>query len=152
MKGCQGGLATDAFQYVEDNDGIESEDDNPYTAGDGDDSAACVEDGNYAATISGFSYVADSDEDALKEAVAQQARLLKIFFLKYKMLHFQPVAVAIDASHKSFQLYSGGISNLHSIYSIYILHISVHYFYCQPAENCVRCDCTFYFHSVNSAF
>ena len=67
---------------MEDNDGIESEDDNPYTAGDGDDSAACVEDGNYVATISGFSYVADSDEDALKEAVAQQARLLKIFFLE----------------------------------------------------------------------
>ena len=65
---------------MEDNDGIESEDDNPYTAGDGDDSAACVEDGNYVATISGFSYVADSDEDALKEAVAQQARLLKILF------------------------------------------------------------------------
>ena len=65
---------------MEDNDGIESEDDNPYTAGEGDDSAACVEDGNYVATISGFSYVADSDEDALKEAVAQQARLLKILF------------------------------------------------------------------------
>ena len=80
LQGCQGGLATDAFQYVEDNDGIESEDDNPYTAGDGDDSAACVEDGNYAATISGFSYVADSDEDALKEAVAQQVRFLKLFF------------------------------------------------------------------------
>ena len=36
------------------------------------------------------------------------------------MLHFQPVAVVIDASHKSFQLYSGGIYNLHSIYNTYI--------------------------------
>ena len=72
LQGCQGGLATDAFQYVEDNDGIESEADNPYTAGDGDDSAACVEDGNYVATVNGTWDVEEGDEDDLKEAVAQQ--------------------------------------------------------------------------------
>ena len=69
---------------MEDNDGIESEDDNPYTAGDGDDSAACVEDGNYVATVSGFEEVDEADEDALKEAVAQQVGvdMLKIKYWK----------------------------------------------------------------------
>ena len=101
MKGCSGGFATDAFQYVEDNDGIESEADNPYTAGDGDDSAACVEDGNYVATVNGTWDVEEGDEGDLKEAVAQQVGVDMLIILSNQLSnHYQIIYTARCRGHR----------------------------------------------------
>jgi cathepsin L len=88
--GCNGGLMDQAFQYVIDNKGIDTEASYRYTA-TGPNSckfkAADVGD-----TISSFKDVSSGSEAALQTAVDGQ-----------------PISVAIDASHNSFQLYSGGI-------------------------------------------
>jgi len=80
-----------AFQYIIANKGIELEVDYPYTAQDGysclykaKDRGACIE--NYKDIPTG-------DEAALATAVATVG----------------PISVAIDASHSSFQFYSGGV-------------------------------------------
>jgi cathepsin L len=88
--GCNGGLMDDAFQYIKDNDGIDTEDSYPYQAVDG----TC----NYKAKFSGatdvgFTDIPKGDEDALKEALATVG----------------PVSIAIDASQQSFQLYKSGV-------------------------------------------
>ena len=89
LKRCKvGGFPADAFDYVKENGGIESEEDNPYKeadTNDDDSDATCVEDGNYVATVSGFEEVDEADEDALKEAVAQQVGddMLIIKYCKY---------------------------------------------------------------------
>lgn len=89
-QGCNGGLMDQAFAYIKDNKGIDTEDSYPYTAQDG----SCVFNAaNVGATDSGFTDVKSKDEDALKQAVGTVG----------------PVSVAIDASHASFQLYSHGI-------------------------------------------
>lgn len=88
--GCNGGLMDYAFEYVEDNNGIDSEKDYPYTAMDG----ACntAKESKHSATFSSFVDVPHNNEDALKSAVAQQ-----------------PVSVAIEADQPSFQFYKSGI-------------------------------------------
>jgi cathepsin L len=90
--GCQGGLMDQAFQYIISNNGIDSESSYPYTATGPN---RCVfNPANVAARISGFTDVNSGDEGALMNAVAKQ-----------------PVSVAIDASHQSFQMYQSGIYN-----------------------------------------
>jgi cathepsin L len=88
-QGCNGGLMDDAFQYIMDKKGIDTEASYPYTATDG---RCKFKTANVAATISSFKDVTSGDENALKTAVAQQ-----------------PVSVAIDASASSFQFYSSGV-------------------------------------------
>lgn len=89
-KGCQGGFMTEAFQYIIDNGGIESDASYPYKAMDG----KCHYDSkNRAATCSRYIQLPFGDEEALKEAVATKG----------------PVSVAIDASHPSFFLYRSGV-------------------------------------------
>jgi len=90
-EGCDGGLMDQAFQYIIANNGIELEADYPYTAEDGysclyksKDRGACIE--NYHDIPTG-------NEAALHTAIATVG----------------PVSVAIDASHSSFQFYSGGV-------------------------------------------
>ena len=78
-----------AFAYIKDNKGIDTEDSYPYTAQDGN---CAYNVANIGATDSGFVDVKSKDEDALKQAVGTVG----------------PVSVAIDASHASFQLYSHG--------------------------------------------
>jgi hypothetical protein len=85
--GCNGGLMDYAFEYIVQNGGIGSESAYPYTAADGTCKKVAA-----AATISGHTDVAASDEDALQAAVAQQ-----------------PVSVAIEADQMGFQFYSGGV-------------------------------------------
>jgi len=88
-QGCDGGLMDQAFQYIIDNKGIDTEASYPYTAQDGTCSFSAS---NIGATISSFKDIPAKDEKALAAAV-----------------QVQPVSVAIDASHPSFQLYSGGV-------------------------------------------
>ncbi|XP_030896731.1 cathepsin S isoform X2 [Leptonychotes weddellii] len=89
-KGCNGGFMTEAFQYIIDNKGIDSEASYPYKATDG----KCRYDSrNRAATCSNYIELPFGSEDALKEAVANKG----------------PVSVAIDAKHSSFFLYRSGV-------------------------------------------
>lgn len=89
-KGCDGGFMTQAFQYVIDNNGIDSDVSYPYHAMDG----KC----NYnpstrAATCVKYREVAPGTEENLQQALANVG----------------PVSVAIDARHASFYLYKSGV-------------------------------------------
>ncbi|NXC92296.1 CATS protein, partial [Cercotrichas coryphoeus] len=89
-KGCAGGFMTEAFQYIIDNGGIESEESYPYTAQNG----TCRYNASArAASCSRFLELPEGDEAALREAVATVG----------------PVAVAIDATRPSFFLYHSGV-------------------------------------------
>jgi C1A family cysteine protease len=89
--GCEGGLMENAMKWIVANGGIDSEDDWPYHA----EAGKC---GWFArrfrksVKIDGFVDVPPNDEAALEKAVAMQ-----------------PVSVAIEADHRSFQLYAGGV-------------------------------------------
>ncbi|XP_077436641.1 cathepsin L.1 [Vanacampus margaritifer] len=88
--GCMGGLMDNAFQYIQKNGGINTEESYPYEAEDG----KCRYDpANIGATCTGYVDVKKGDERALKQAVAT----------------IGPVSVAIDASHETFQLYESGV-------------------------------------------
>ncbi|KAK5575155.1 hypothetical protein RB653_010411 [Dictyostelium firmibasis] len=87
--GCDGGLMTDAFQYIISNGGIDTEESYPYEAKDG----KCRYNAkNSAAKLKSFKNVKSGSESSLATAVT-----------------VNPVSVAIDASHQSFQLYTSGI-------------------------------------------
>jgi KDEL-tailed cysteine endopeptidase len=92
--GCSGGLMDYAFEYVQKKGGLHTEKDYPYTASDGvcqrDD--LTVAGGHRMVTIDGYEDVPPYNELALKKAVSKQ-----------------PVAVAIEADQRSFQLYMGGV-------------------------------------------
>jgi len=88
-QGCNGGLMTSAFKYVQANKGIDTETSYPYTAKAG---TCHYSSANLGATIAGYKTIASGSESALTTAIAQQ-----------------PISVAIDASHNSFQLYKSGI-------------------------------------------
>jgi len=87
-QGCSGGLPTNAFEYIIKVGGLETESDYPYNAVAG----SCVfSKSKIAGKITSYKAVTPT-EAALKIAAAQQ-----------------PIAVGIDASHQSFQLYTGGV-------------------------------------------
>lgn len=79
-----------AFRYIKENHGIDTEASYPYRA---DDEKCHYKPKNSGATDLGFVDVESGNEDKLKAAVAT----------------IGPIAVAIDASHESFQLYSDGV-------------------------------------------
>jgi cathepsin L len=87
--GCDGGLMDYAFQYIVANKGIDTEESYPYQGVQGTCNYVAA---NSGATISSYTDVTAGSETALATAVQQQ-----------------PVSVAIDASHTSFQLYTSGI-------------------------------------------
>lgn len=88
--GCNGGLMDNAFQYIKDNGGIDTEDTYPYEAHD----AKCRYNAkNSGASDKGFTDIAQGDENKLKKAIAAHG----------------PVSVAIDASQESFQSYKEGV-------------------------------------------
>jgi len=88
--GCNGGLMDNAFEYIREVGGLESEADYPYTAVDG---TCKVQKSKFVGHVSGYTDIPSGDEHALMMAVAQ----------------YGPVSVAIDASNFTFQLYRGGV-------------------------------------------
>uniref|UniRef100_A0A0E0DKY9 Uncharacterized protein n=1 Tax=Oryza meridionalis TaxID=40149 RepID=A0A0E0DKY9_9ORYZ len=87
--GCNGGLMDYAFSYIASSGGLRTEEAYPYAMEEGD-----CDEGKGAAvvTISGYEDVPANDEQALVKALAHQ-----------------PVSVAIEASGRHFQFYSGGV-------------------------------------------
>jgi len=91
-QGCNGGLMDQAFQYIQVNNGIDTESSYPYEAVD----RTCrFKAADVGATDTGFTDITSKDEAALQQAVATVG----------------PISVAIDASHSSFQLYKRGVYN-----------------------------------------
>jgi cathepsin L len=88
-QGCNGGLMTSAFKYVAANKGIDTESSYPYTAKAGTCHYTAA---NSGGSITNYKTVASGSESGLVTAI-----------------NSQPVSVAIDASHNSFQLYKSGI-------------------------------------------
>ncbi|XP_067824170.1 procathepsin L-like [Heptranchias perlo] len=88
--GCNGGLMENAFNYVQSNGGIDTEDSYPYTASE---STCKYNPKNSAATCHGSRFVARGNEAALAQAVATVG----------------PISVAIDAKQRSFQFYRSGV-------------------------------------------
>ncbi|XP_050296021.1 cathepsin L isoform X2 [Anthonomus grandis grandis] len=88
--GCNGGLMDNAFRYIKDNGGIDTEESYSYKA---EDEKCHYNPKNKGATDVGFIDIESGNEDALKAAVATVG----------------PVSIAIDASHEAFQLYSSGV-------------------------------------------
>jgi cathepsin L len=89
-QGCNGGLMDQAFDYIKENNGIDTESSYPYEAVD---NTCRFKAADVGATDTGFTDITSKDENALQQAVATVG----------------PISVAIDASHTSFQLYKKGI-------------------------------------------
>lgn len=88
--GCEGGLMDNAFTYIQQNNGIDTEASYPYTAMNGQCKFNAA---NVGASDTGFTDIKSKSEEDLQSAVATVG----------------PVSVAIDASHTSFQLYRSGV-------------------------------------------
>jgi cathepsin L len=89
-QGCNGGLMDQAFTYIKENKGIDTEASYPYHAVD---QKCKFKPANVGATDTGFTDVTSGDEDALATAIATVG----------------PISVAIDASQDSFQFYTSGV-------------------------------------------
>ncbi|KAJ9166039.1 hypothetical protein P3X46_020840 [Hevea brasiliensis] len=88
--GCEGGLMDYAFQFVINNNGIDTEEDYAYLGRERSCNKAKLR--RRVVTIDGYTDVPQNNEKALLEAVANQ-----------------PVSVGICGSERAFQLYSKGI-------------------------------------------
>jgi len=88
-QGCNGGLMTQAFDYIETNKGIDTEVSYPYKAVDGTCHFSAA---NIGSTLTSYTNVNSGSESDLVTKITAG-----------------PTSVAIDASHSSFQLYSKGI-------------------------------------------
>jgi len=92
--GCNGGLMDNAFQYVEEAGGLESEKDYPYIDRMGPRPQKCkFDESKVVAKDTGFVDIPVGNEHALTMALASQG----------------PVSVAIDAGEPSFMLYKSGV-------------------------------------------
>ncbi|XP_046669393.1 procathepsin L-like [Homalodisca vitripennis] len=89
-EGCNGGLMDNAFKYIKNNHGIDTEQSYPYEA---EDKQCRYSPSDAGASDSGFVDLPEGNEKKLMSAVAI----------------IGPVSVAIDASHESFQFYSQGV-------------------------------------------
>jgi len=92
-EGCNGGLMTQAFEYIIKNNGIDTEASYPYTSGAGVVGKCQFKSANVGAHITGYTNVASGSVSGLQNASAT----------------IGPISVAMDASLNSFQLYKSGI-------------------------------------------
>ncbi|XP_035463881.1 cathepsin S, ortholog2, tandem duplicate 1 isoform X2 [Scophthalmus maximus] len=91
-KGCNGGFMSSAFQYVIDNQGIDSDASYPYRA----QVQQCLYNPTYrAANCSSYRFLPEADEQALKQALAT----------------IGPISVGIDATRPKFAFYRSGVYN-----------------------------------------
>eukprot|EP00257_Ricinus_communis_P025152 XP_025012566.1 low-temperature-induced cysteine proteinase isoform X2 [Ricinus communis] len=88
--GCEGGLMDYAYQFVIENNGIDTEEDYPYQAREKTCNKEKLK--RHVVTIDGYTDVPQNNEKELLKAVAAQ-----------------PVSVGICGSERAFQLYSKGI-------------------------------------------
>ncbi|MBN3300019.1 CATK protein, partial [Amia calva] len=88
--GCGGGYMTNAFKYVSNNRGIDSEESYPYV---GQDEQCAYNKTGKAATCKNYREIPEGNERALQAAVAKVG----------------PVSVGIDATLYSFQFYKKGL-------------------------------------------
>jgi cathepsin L len=88
-QGCNGGLMTDAMDYIISNGGVDTESSYPYTAEDG---TCTYNAANIGSTLKAYTNVASGDETDLLAKVT-----------------LGPTSIAIDASQSSFQFYSSGV-------------------------------------------
>ncbi|XP_060553709.1 procathepsin L-like [Ruditapes philippinarum] len=88
--GCKGGLMDQAFAYVIQNKGIDTEESYPYEPRDG---LCRFKADNIGATEVSCMDIEHESESDLQKAVAMEG----------------PISVAIDAGHRSFQLYRSGV-------------------------------------------
>ena len=84
---------TQAFQYIINNNGIDTEASYPYTSGAGVVGKCQFSAKNVGATISTYNNIPSGSEADLQNATALQG----------------PISVAMDASLNSFQLYTSGV-------------------------------------------
>jgi len=89
--GCYGGLMDNAFAYIKENGGIDTEESYPYLARK--QKQCQFNKKNVAAQVTGHVDILAGDEDALTEAIAT----------------IGPISVAIDAGQQSFQFYHEGV-------------------------------------------
>ncbi|KAL9238070.1 hypothetical protein vseg_012546 [Gypsophila vaccaria] len=92
--GCNGGLMDYAFQYIMSSGGLHKEEDYPYLMEEG--TCDSSKDLNEMIGISGYHDVPANDEASLIKALAHQ-----------------PISVAVEASTRDFQFYSGGVFDGH---------------------------------------
>ncbi|KAI9111790.1 hypothetical protein K1719_017480 [Acacia pycnantha] len=92
--GCNGGLMDYAFSFLVANGGIRSEQDYPYIMEEG--TCEMTKGESQVVTISGYRDVPQNNEQSLLKALANQ-----------------PLSVAIEASGRDFQFYSGGVFDGH---------------------------------------
>ncbi|CAK9221281.1 unnamed protein product [Sphagnum troendelagicum] len=85
--GCNGGLMDNAFNYIMENGGVDTEADYPYKGTDD----SCQQNKN-AVSINSYQDVPVNNETALLQAASKQ-----------------PISVTIEASGQDFQLYAGGV-------------------------------------------
>jgi len=88
-QGCDGGLMTQAMDYIISNKGVDTESSYPYTAQDG---TCHYSKANLGATLKSYTNVNQGDENDLQAKV-----------------YLGPTSVAIDASQSSFQFYNSGV-------------------------------------------
>ena len=89
--GCKGGLMDAAFRYIAANKGIDTESSYPYLARD--ERTCRYTAANKGAEDSTYRDISRGNENALMEAAGS----------------IGPISVAIDASHRSFQMYRSGV-------------------------------------------
>lgn len=89
--GCNGGWMDNAFKYIRDNHGVDTEASYPYAH---IQHSYCYFRSNYVgATVTGFTDIPNGSESSLQSATATVG----------------PISVAIDASHNGFRFYRGGV-------------------------------------------